>query len=141
MALATDNLNALIEFDSPFTVEPGGVIADTPGVRAPSVERDRDFDYLVDGTCPIDSVWQAFSGGYTGQYGYRGPIMHAAETLSGALAADILATPGVYVVCAVEAPCTPDDPCFPDEPDYCEEYGCDSEPAGWIVLHRDTADN
>lgn len=127
------DLNA-IEFDSPFTVFPGGNIINPIGVYAPSVEHSETTDIEIDGCAPNDSNWEPFSVRYTGQYGYTGAVMHASEQLSGALAADILATPGTYVICAVEAPCTEDEPCFPDEPNHCIEHGCDAFPAGWTVL-------
>ena len=31
-----------------------------------------------------------------------------------------------------------DEPVFPDEPDYCTEYGCAHEPAGWAIIYRNS---
>ena len=132
--IQADTLNSVIDFDSPFTVAPGGnVFQPLFGIYAPAVTHSESADVEID-----SPEWESFSIGYTGQYGYNGAVMHASETLSGALARDILSTPGTYVVCAVESvPCYDDptsDPCFPDEPEYCETYGCECDPAGWIVL-------
>lgn len=112
-----------VDFDHPFRIGFGGVITDAaPGIYGPesvmhSEENDVDIDCL-------NEEWQPFSQGYTGQFGYRGPVMHASEYIGGRLEADILATPGVYVVTSVEV-----------EPDEEDE---DPEPAGWIVLKRKT---
>lgn len=107
-----------VEFDSPFLVGRSGTlhtesIADT---FAPSVYHDDDTDIVID-----SDKWEAFSVGYTGQYSYNGAVMHASETLSGRLADDILTTPGVYVVVAVEV--------LPEGDD------TEPEPAGWAVLN------
>ena len=109
---------ARVEFDHPFRVGHSGTLYDdVPGVHAPEVFHDDERDVDI-----LDDDWVPFSTGYTGQYSYNGPVMHASETLSGGLADDILATPGVYVVCAVEV--------WPDEDDR-EPF-----PAGWIVLQH-----
>lgn len=133
-AITADNLDRVIEFDSPFTVfEGGNVMHPLADVYAPSVLNSDANDIEIE-----SDEWEAFSVGYTGQYGYNGAVMHASETLSGKLAEDILSTPGTYVVVAVECvPCYDDptaEPCFADEPDYCRDAGCDQFPAGWTVL-------
>lgn len=105
------SINSLesVEFDRPFAVDTGGVVTWADGYHAPSV-------YGSDGEVDIDSdQWEFFSTGYTGQYGYNGPVMHDSEFLGGRLARDILETPGVYVLCPV----------------YWED---DSE--GWVVLRH-----
>lgn len=80
-----------VEFDHVFTVMSGGTITDGPsGIYAPS-----SHDGELDG-----SGWEYFTHGYTGQYGYRGPIMHASEFIGGRLERDILSTPGIYAVVA-----------------------------------------
>lgn len=90
--VARDDLNALMEFDHVIGVQPDGSANDGyDGVYAPTL-----FDGELD-----DSRWEFFSTGYTGQYGYRGPIMHNSEFIGGRLAEDILAAPGIY--CAVVA--------------------------------------
>lgn len=57
--------------------------------------------------------------GWTGQSGYRGPVMHASEYIGGRLAEYILETPGIYAVLVVEA--SPD---------------MDEEPAGWAIARK-----
>lgn len=120
MIRALDEYAALrrVEFDSPFRVGHSGRIYDrVEGVYAPEVFHSETDDVEI-----VSSDWEAFSAGYTGQWGYNGPVMHQSEYLGGALADDILSTPGVYVVCTVEVLPSDDDP--------------DPFPAGWIVLRR-----
>jgi hypothetical protein len=94
-----------MEFDHPIRVHGDGTVSDgLTGVYAPTLTDER-----LD-----DPRWTFFSRGYTGQYGYRGPIMHNSEFIGGGLAEDILAEPGVYVAivanwspeCGNEDPCT-----------------------------------
>lgn len=104
-----------IEFDHPFRIHADGSIEDVyPEFYPPNVYHDDESDVHIDGEC-----WEAFSTGYTGQFGYRGPVMHASEYIGGRLEADMLASPGVYVITTVET------------------HGEDDEPAGWIVLKYD----
>lgn len=84
-------LNDITEFDCPFVVHSDGDVTNTPDMQAPEV-----FD---DESC--NSNWELLSG-FTGQYGYNGPMMHPSEYIGGALAKHILSTPGVY--CAVADP-------------------------------------
>ena len=128
MTLNRDNLNDAIEFDSPFRITETGEM-ESVYVYTPYVEHDETDEYTIDGIPrKSQSVWEAFSTGYSGQYGYRGPVMHASESIGGALAADILSTPGVYLVTAVETDCEGAEA-------FCAyDNGCDCEPAGWIVL-------
>lgn len=113
-----------VEFDHPFRVGFGGVVTDAaPDVYGPLSVRHSD-EHDVDIEC-LGEEWQPFSNGYTGQWMSRGSaVMHPSEFIGGRLEADILATPGVYVVTSVEV-----------EPDADDE---DPEPAGWIVLKRKT---
>lgn len=108
-------LQAFADFDRPFTVLGSGrLINASPDVWIPEVYHSDDYDIEIMG-----EGWEALTG-YTGQYGYRGAVMHASEYLGGGLADDILSTPGTYVVTVVE--CLPED----DDPE--------PEPAGWAVL-------
>lgn len=128
--MSSINLSATIEFDSPFTVAPGGnVFHPLFGIYAPSVEHCVTEDILID-----SDDWEAFSVGYTGQYGYNGPVMHASEILGGRLAEDILNTPGTYVVCAVEYICDVENPECHYSPYDRATMGCGCDPAGWTVL-------
>lgn len=86
------------EFDTPFTVDKNGQAEHAEGVRyVPHAECDADADITLDGV-PYKShpEWDALSG-FTGQYGYNGPMMHPSEYVSGGLARWITETPGTYV--------------------------------------------
>lgn len=92
-----------VEFDHPFTVTAAGELADAPtGIYAPDYYNDTDAEELA------RVGWEALTG-YTGQYGYNGPHMHSSEYLGGGLARDVLSTPAVYVVVAVNV--LPEDEC------------------------------
>ena len=116
MTSTAADLERIAEFGHVFTVtETGTVVHGPAGVYAPE---------YYDGTTSAElqrAGWEAMSG-YTGQYGYNGPHMHASEYLGGRLARDILETPGVYVVVVVDV--------LPDDSDP------DPEPAGWAVLRQ-----
>lgn len=106
-------LNDLMELDHVVQVHADGTVTDgPPGIHAPDL-----YDERIDG-----EGWEFFSAGYTGQHGYRGPIMHNSEFIGGRLESDILATPGTYV--AVVA--------------YWSPEGDENEAAaeGWAVLRR-----
>lgn len=60
--------------------------------------------------------------GWSGQYCYSGPIMHASEYVGGALADHIRETDGYWVAVVAEV--------YPYDED-------DPEPAGWVLLHRE----
>jgi hypothetical protein len=104
-----------LEFDTVFRVTDEGTVTDGPsGVYAPTVTNDPDGDVTVDGT-----GWTAWTG-YTGQWSYNGAVMHPSEFVGGRLERDVLATPGVYAVVAVED----------DDPDA-------DGPIGWAVVTLD----
>lgn len=117
-----NELNRALEFDCPIVVHAGGRIEPGPAnVHAPDVFHDELADMLIDGIPHGDSpTWEALTG-YTGQWSYNGPVMHASEYVGGRLADDILNEPGVYVVVVVNV-----------EPDELEPI--DPEPAGWAIL-------
>lgn len=105
-------LNEVVDFDAPFVVDDSGdVLTDRFAWQEPDAMLDDDGD--VD----VSDGWEALTG-YTGQYGYAGAVMHPSETLSGALARDILSTPGTY--CLVEVRDADDD--YPD-----------GDPIGWAA--------
>lgn len=81
-----DNLNDIMSFDHVIQVHADGAVTEPSGVYAPELH-----DGEIEGR-----EWTLLTG-YTGQYGYRGPIMHDSEYVGGYLADDILAEPGVYV--------------------------------------------
>lgn len=106
-------VNGCVDFDSPFTVTAPGTFAtypDAADVYAPDVYSDDT----------VDGPWELVSGGYTGQYGYNGPIMHPSEYFGGGMARDILSEPGTYVIVEVA---DSDTGSFPD-----------GDPIGWALL-------
>jgi len=84
-------LNTAMDFDHVVMVKSDGTVTDdVPNAPLPP-EMDNDG---AENT-PYAS-WELMSG-YTGQYGYNGPMMHQSEYIGGRMARDILATPGYYV--------------------------------------------
>lgn len=106
------------EFDLVFTVFEDSTVTERLDLYAPTVTHDETDDVYVDG-----SGWTPLTG-WTGQYGYRGAVMHASEQFAGSLADHVLSTPGTYVLTVVDV--------LPDEDDE------DPEPAGWAVLRRES---
>jgi hypothetical protein len=119
LPITRDNLNDSIMFDSPFTVEDDGIVLNGrtgphEGIYAPEI-------YWADGALEFhDDDWSLVDG-FSGQYGYSGPIMHVSEYLGGGMADYVLETPGIYVVVVV-------DDILDDESD---------EPVGWALLYRE----
>ncbi len=79
------NLNSVMDFDHVIRVHSDGTVSDETNVHAPDLDGDS-----------VTSGWTLMTG-YSGQDGYSGPIMHESEFIGGAMASDILATPGIYV--------------------------------------------
>lgn len=129
MEVNADNLNEVMSFDHVIRVMEDGTV-DTNPANAPiepqitmlvdddgqQVGGDEDLEGLKGHRYP----WELMTG-YTGQYGYNGPVMHVSETISGGLARDILNTPGYYVALVIEV-----------ERDTDEESE-ETQPAGWAV--------
>jgi len=89
------DLNAMMDFDHVVRVDSEGNVTDAePDVYAPDVNED------TDGTHVDPDSWSLMTG-YSGQYMYGGPVMHASEYVGGGMARDILATPGLYVCVVV----------------------------------------
>jgi hypothetical protein len=122
-------LNEVMEFDHVVRVLDEHRVTDAKDSYAPELimfvnqdgqaEPDSDEE-LASQAGSAD--WQLLTG-WTGQHGYRGPVMHPSEYVGGALADHILNTPGEYVVTAVE---TDDD---------------SDEPAGWAIAYREACDD
>ena len=114
-------LNDVMEFDCPVVIDSDGEVSQSseyaPEVYWSSLDGEESdavmMEYLA------RQGWVCLSG-YTGQYGYRGPVMHASEFVGGAMERDILDNPGVYVLLVVE--------------DIEEDGG---EPVGWIVASKE----
>jgi hypothetical protein len=117
MVVTKDTLSDVMEFDHVVEVHPDGTVTDGPAdMYAPSLH-DGELD---------DARWSMLNG-YSGQYGYSGPVMHPSEFIGGGLAADILSTPGFYV--SVVAYCDPVD----DEGDEGDDVD------GWAVCRFEGA--
>ena len=67
--------------------------------------------------------WDGLLEGFTGQYGYRGPIMHESEGIGGGLESYILENPGWYCAVVVNDG---------DSEDY--------EPCGWAIAYKEADD-
>jgi hypothetical protein len=116
--LTRRTLSDVMEFDHPIQVHADGTVTDGPaGVYAPDL-----YDEELS-----DEAWEFASHGYTGQHGYRGPILHNSEYIGGGLERDILATPGVYA--AVAAYWSPELPEVPE--DWPVRELDDDDPAEW----------
>lgn len=109
-----------MEFDHVIRVRKDGwatLIEDEPGVYAPEVHYQGDGS--DDDDLWVSSGWELLNG-YSGQYGYRGPVMHSSEFIGGRMELDILAEPGVYVSVVVT----------------CDDAGDGDDVAGWAVARR-----
>ena len=104
-------LNDLMEFDHVVRVNDDGTVTDDlPNERA----------YWAPTLCDdeLDSAEWSLMDGYSGQYRYSGPIMHASEFIGGQMERDILAQPGLYVTLV-------------------NYFSDDTEPEGWAVAYRE----
>lgn len=126
-----DALDAVLSLDGlPVYSHGDGTLSDA---------RDVDYPDALDAVDGCPGPWEPMTG-YTGQYGYNGPHMHPSEYVGGALARDILDTPGLYVCVVVDyGPCADDadrsvEPCA----GCVSGSGCESAVDGWAVLHDDT---
>lgn len=127
------------DFDATYSALTGEHVG---GLYIPTVEHSDVSDVLIDGVGLADgpgplSEWRALTG-HTGQYGYRGAVMHASETADDDTIREWVREAGGDVFAIVEVGAHDDaDPAFPAEPDYCEANGCAHEPAGWAIIYRD----
>lgn len=120
-------LNDMMQIDHVIRVREGGVIdAGVTGVWAPEIHVGTDEDGQItdaDERQMIEDAeaqgWTLLTG-WTGQYSYNGPIMHASEYIGGGLETHIRETPGLYCAVVVE---TDDDR---------------DDAAGWAVAYRET---
>ena len=141
--ITPDKLNDVMEIDHVIRVWPGGLISEPRDVFAPDVSNNGE---------DVADPWSLMTG-YTGQYSYNGPCMHASEFIGGRMAEDILSEPGWYVAVVAEADQCREPGCEDCSPyDYAaDQYdggavcprGCDlcasDEPAGWVVAYVEGA--
>jgi hypothetical protein len=126
------DLNSIMEFDHPVRVHADGTVTDAgPSFWAPETFVGSDSTgqiSVADDRELIESVkrqgWSLFTG-YTGQFGYSGPIMHSSEFIGGRLGTDILAEPGVYVSVVIS----------------CDESDGSEGVAGWGVAEKEGTTN
>jgi hypothetical protein len=125
------SLNEIMEFDHIIRVNADGTI--TEDLDMSTMDSGSYFDLAVDedGTDIFDmsAGWTLLSG-FTGQYGYNGPVMHASEYVGGGLERHIRETPGYYVVLIVNALETHCEDCAEFE------HAIADEPAGWAVAYK-----
>lgn len=145
-------LNEIMEFDHVVQVHADGTISDS-GIYAPELYMEVDSDGQSPHADDSDIIGQAKSAGwellsgFTGQYGYNGPVLHPSEFIGGGLERHIRSHPGYYVALTVE--------CYgphvwdtePDGTVWCPKCGdtqhteesdtCPGqEPAGWAVAYK-----
>jgi hypothetical protein len=123
-----------MEFDHVIRVHVGGTISEPAKVYAPEIYITSDVDGQIsaaDDAYMIERVkaqgWELLTG-YSGQYGYSGPVMHPSESIGGRLEMDIRNTPGYYVALVVDDI----DELNTSDDDY------ESIPVGWAVAYRET---
>jgi hypothetical protein len=118
MSTLGERVNA-VEFDHPFTITNGEVV-DVNDAYAPSVYLvEGDDDETIDG-----QGWQFVSDGWTGQYGYSGPVMHASEFIGEGIAerlAEMAESYRAFAIVAVEF--------IPENED-----DLSTEPVGWAIV-------
>lgn len=136
-------LTSVMEFDHVIQSHGDGTVSEPDGMYAPDVNDD-DIKQ-VNGRWTFDSEtgWQFMlkpSGdSYTGQYGYRGPVMHPSEFIGGKMAWDIKARPGFYVAVAVTTYDTEEGCEFCNEPGEGGPCG-EHDIIGWTVMFREDPD-
>lgn len=128
---------ANFEFDAVYSARTGDYV----GGYVPHVETDSGYDVdgcdvLIDGLPDNLSEWRQIVG-KTGQSGYRGAIMHASETADDDAVLQWVRDAGADVFAIVEVSGHDEEaPVFEEDPDYCTEFGCAHEPAGWAIIYR-----
>ena len=119
---ATDrvySLSDIMDFDHVITVRPDGAIEDAPNVYATELFQWEQEDGTWVEELSTREPWELLSG-FTGQYGYRGPMMHASEQIGGGLAEHIVTHPGLYVALY---------------PSVIALDGSDADPDSWAVAY------
>lgn len=131
-----DNLNAVMEFEHVIRVHEDGTVTEGYDLMAPDLTAEVDADgqcihgdeELIRQANSYRDSWELL-GGFTGQYGYNGVVLHPSEFIGGGLARHILETPGYYVAVTVECQGPDNDPDENENP---------YEPAGWAVAFKET---
>lgn len=102
------DLDERMEIDHVVQIMEDGSVIDRNDLYAPEVNVDTDGEGSILAEHESDMIedvkrqgWEMLTG-WTGQYGYSGPIMHPSEYIGGRLAEHILSNPGIYCAVAVE---------------------------------------
>lgn len=102
------DLNERMSFDHVIGVNESGELIPVSGVYAPLLSplTDEDGHEIADTDPDLHHQaemcgWQLLTG-WSGQYGYAGPGMHASEYIGAELADRILSTPGYWVAVVPE---------------------------------------
>lgn len=121
-------LNDIMEFGHVIEIHKDGKITEPTGIYC-----DAELNVMTNGEDDfyLPKGWELITNGYTGQYGYSGPVMHSSEFIGGRLERDILERPGYYVALIVNGYCD-----YSGETQCTEDIGCDCEPAGWTVAFK-----
>ena len=118
------SLDDFMEFDRVVAVHADGkTVEHSHAVYAPE----------LDGEEILSSLPWTFVNGFSGQYGYGGPVMHPSEYIGGRLEKHILENPGFYTVVAVY-------PTFEEREAALDDTGLSDDPYGWAVLFLDFDD-
>lgn len=124
-------LNEIMGFDHVVEIHKDGTITEPTGIYCDAV-----LEVLEDGTDSfyLPEGWELLKG-FTGQYSYNGPVMHASEYIGGGLERHIRESPGLYCVLMVNANCEgAEDGCSVED-------GCYCEPAGWAIAFKETVES
>lgn len=127
----TKTLNELMSFGHVIRVHSDGTVTEPHGMHGPEAvyqELDQDGQCIDDEIHDMPAGWSLMTSGYTGQYGYDGPVMHPSEYIGGQLAQDILASPGYYVAVTVDGMPYGDD----------ESADDDDLSIGWAVAYKES---
>lgn len=84
----TQSLSDIMDFDHLVTVTADGRVRDSDTLV---------YFELIDGWLSSTSPGWTLLNGFSGQYGYSGPLMHSSEQIAGGLERHIRNTPGDYV--------------------------------------------
>lgn len=96
-----DNLNDVMEMDHVIQVHEDGTVTEPDTDYFEPEVWTSDADQLNPTVSNMRGARWELLNGFSGQWMYRGPIMHPSEYIGGGLADHILTTPGIYVAVVV----------------------------------------
>jgi hypothetical protein len=104
MNVTAETLNSVMEFGHLIQVHDDGTVTEPWLLITPETvyqQLDSDGQCIDNEVQNLPDGWSLMNG-YSGQYGYSGPVMHTSESIGGRMADDILSTPGFYVAVVVD---------------------------------------